>query len=74
MQPSSPAIDSGTNSPPGGTGLGGQDLDGNVRVQDIDGDGNAICNMGAYEEPENAPLSTFFGGGGGGCFISTVVY
>jgi hypothetical protein len=45
---SSPAIDSGTNTPPGGLGLGG-DLDGGPRVKDGDGDASAVCDMGAYE-------------------------
>jgi hypothetical protein len=65
LQPGSPAVDSGTNTPPGGLGFG-EDLDGNARVQDNDGDGNAECNMGAYEVPAASPAPLPTGGGGGG--------
>jgi hypothetical protein len=42
----SPSIDSGYNQAPN---LPDKDLDGNQRVLDGDGDGNAIIDMGAYE-------------------------
>jgi hypothetical protein len=47
LQWGSPCIDTGTNSPSGG--LPGEDLDGNARPQDGDGDGQATADMGAYE-------------------------
>ncbi len=76
LQPASVAIDWGTNTPSGGLGFG-FDLDGNTRIQDDDGDGSAVINLGAYEEPQAAPsppstpsMPSGGGGGGGGCFIS----
>ncbi len=71
LQPLSPAVDSGTNTPAGGFGFG-LDLDGTLRIQDSDGDTLAVSNMGAYEVPQSAPPSTGFSGGGGGCFISAI--
>jgi len=49
LQASSPAIDSGVNSPPGGLGAE-RDLDGSARVQDGDGNGTTLCDRGAYEK------------------------
>jgi predicted outer membrane repeat protein len=46
----SPAIDSGDASLVGAE-LPETDLDGNPRVQDGDGDGTAVLDMGAYEAP-----------------------
>ncbi|MBN1513493.1 MAG: right-handed parallel beta-helix repeat-containing protein [Phycisphaerae bacterium] len=43
----SPCIDAGTNLPPGG--LPADDLDGNARALDGDGDGEAVADMGALE-------------------------
>jgi hypothetical protein len=76
LQPASPAVDSGINTPAGGLGSLGEDLDGFTRMQDNDGDGTATVNMGAYEEPVSAPPSSIpaSGGGGGGCFINTAAY
>lgn len=47
LLPSSPCIDTGTNSPPGG--LTERDFDGHLRPWDGDGDGQARADMGAYE-------------------------
>jgi hypothetical protein len=44
LLPGSPAIDAGTN-----TGVSQFDLDGQPRVQDGNGDSNAVTDMGAYE-------------------------
>src|SRR5205823_1175102 len=44
----SPAIDSGTSS---GVSLPADDLDGQPRVQDGNGDGTAVVDIGAYEAP-----------------------
>src|SRR5262249_15277576 len=46
LQKGSPSIDSGDNQAPN---LPDKDLDGNQRILDGDGDGNAIIDMGAYE-------------------------
>jgi len=46
LQLGSPSIDSGYNQAPN---LPDKDLDGNQRVLDGDGDGNAIIDIGAYE-------------------------
>ena len=46
LQSSSPAVDAGSNSAPG---LPPTDLDGNPRVVDGNGDGNAVVDLGAYE-------------------------
>ena len=56
LQPSSPAIDRGSNFVDtdrfhaGQQPLGPLDLDGNPRIVDGDGDGAAIVDMGAYEK------------------------
>jgi hypothetical protein len=47
----SPAVDAGTNAPPGGA-LPALDLDRKTRVFDGDGDGLAIVDIGAFEVPE----------------------
>jgi parallel beta-helix repeat protein len=47
LTPRSPCIDAGTNIPLGG--LPGPDADGNARVLDGNGDGQAVADMGAYE-------------------------
>lgn len=46
LKASSPCIDTGTNS-----GAPAADKDGVSRPQDGDGDGNATCDMGAFERP-----------------------
>jgi parallel beta-helix repeat protein len=51
--PGSPCIDAGTNAPPGGLPL--DDFDGNPRVLDGDGDGDAVADMGACEFSPDAP-------------------
>ena len=47
LMPGSPCIDAGVNDPPGG--LPPDDLDGNARPLDGDGDEIAVADMGAYE-------------------------
>ncbi len=46
LRPGSPSIDSGDNA---ATNLPSTDFDGNPRIQDGNGDGVAIVDMGAYE-------------------------
>ncbi len=46
LAPTSPAIDTGSN-----TGASQYDLDGRARVQDSDANGSSIVDMGAYEVP-----------------------
>lgn len=70
LQSESPVVDQGTNTPIGGLGFG-FDLDGNTRVQDNDGNGSSIINMGTYEEPAAAPYFPA-SSGGGGCFIDSI--
>ncbi len=48
LRANSPCIDVGTNE-----GAPASDLDGAIRPQDGDGDGNAVCDVGAYEYPLN---------------------
>ena len=48
LAPGSPAIDSGTSA---GLNLPADDLDGQPRVQDGNGDGTAVVDIGAYEAP-----------------------
>ncbi|MHC4383964.1 MAG: right-handed parallel beta-helix repeat-containing protein, partial [Planctomycetota bacterium] len=51
----SPALDAGTNTPPGG--LPATDLDGNPRVLDGNFDGIVVVDMGAYElNPDTSPV------------------
>jgi predicted outer membrane repeat protein len=52
LKPGSPAIDKGTNS-----GCPGTDQRGNARPQDGDGNGTAVCDIGAFEA---APGAAFF--------------
>ena len=47
LQPWSPCIDAGTNSPP--AGLPSEDLEGTLRPIDGDNDSQAIADMGCYE-------------------------
>lgn len=54
LSPSSPCIDAGTNTPPGG--LANLDFDGNPRLLDGDLDQIVITDMGAYEYDPNAPI------------------
>ena len=54
--PGSPCIDAGTNEP--ASGLPADDLDGNPRPLDGDGDTVAIADMGAYEFNPAAPSIT----------------
>jgi len=55
LQSSSPAVDAGSNSAPG---LPATDLDGNPRIVDGNGDGNAVVDLGAYElQPTTITLS-----------------
>lgn len=46
LRPDSPSIDTGDNT---GPNLPAADLDGNLRIQDGNGDGIAVVDMGAYE-------------------------
>jgi serine protease len=48
LRPRSPCIDTGDNSAPD---LPATDLDGKPRIQDGNGDGIAVVDMGAYEAP-----------------------
>lgn len=48
LQPGSPSIDAGDNSAPN---LPSTDLDGDVRILDGDGDGQAVVDMGVDEAP-----------------------
>ena len=50
LQARSPVIDKGDNSAPD---LPATDKDGETRIQDGDGNGSAIVDMGAYEYPES---------------------
>ncbi len=54
LQPGSPCIDAGNNAavPAGVT----TDLDGNPRIVDGNGDGNAVVDMGAYEAPQSRKI------------------
>ena len=53
LQTSSPAIDAGNNAAvPDGLST---DLDGNLRIQDGDGDNSAVVDMGAYEAEDVYP-------------------
>ncbi|MBU0641220.1 MAG: right-handed parallel beta-helix repeat-containing protein [Planctomycetes bacterium] len=53
LMPGSPCIDAGTNDPAGG--LPADDLDGNARPLDGDGDKVAVADMGVYEFNPAAP-------------------
>jgi hypothetical protein len=56
LMPGSPCIDAGTNEPPGG--LPTEDLEGNPRVLDGDGDGDVVVDMGPYEfNPDVAAIA-----------------
>jgi hypothetical protein len=46
----SPCVDGGTNEPPGG--LAETDIDGNIRLIDGNYDGEAVVDIGAYEQTE----------------------
>src|SRR6185503_9477864 len=49
LQPTSPAIDAGTNLPAAGAPVSPLDLDGQPRIQDGNNDNNPIVDLGAYE-------------------------
>ena len=53
LSPSSPCIDTGTNSPPGG--LPGADIDGSPRPVDGNDDGVSTADMGSYEFAPGLP-------------------
>jgi hypothetical protein len=63
----SPAIDQGDNSAPGLSGIT-TDIDGDARVQDGDGSGTAIVDMGADEQGNDSPVD---GGNGGDSDVDT---
>ena len=52
LSPGSPSIDTGDNTAPN---LPATDLDGNPRLQDGNGDGLVVVDMGTYEAPSPAP-------------------
>ena len=53
LMPDSPCIDAGTNDPPGGLPI--QDLEGQPRPIDGNGDGQVLADMGAYEFNPGGP-------------------
>jgi len=65
LQSGSPAIDAGNNASSPAT-----DQRGIARPQDGNGDGVAVCDIGAFEVPGTTAGAGE--GGGGGCFIATV--
>jgi len=67
LQVGSPAIDAGDNA-----SSPAADQRGIARPQDGNGDGSAVCDIGAFEVPGTTPPTVQGGGGGGGCFIATV--
>jgi CSLREA domain-containing protein len=57
LQPGSPAIDAGNNATCGAAPVNNVDQRGSVRPVDGNGDGNPVCDIGAYEAPFTAPTN-----------------